>query len=167
MQDIKNLYEGGTSTAKIAEKYNSNGESVRLILKKMGVKVRSRKEACSKYDLDESFFDKIDNEVKAYWLGFLTADGGVVNHQIILSLSSKDEVHISKFLVESPTFMVGEVQRVRHGSREDIFNISSLLYANSTVYLDRKFAIAKSIYENPYFKLRKNSKIKQTCEQAN
>jgi hypothetical protein len=39
LQDIKNLYEGGTSTAKIAEKYNSNGESVRLILKKMELKL--------------------------------------------------------------------------------------------------------------------------------
>jgi len=31
-----------------------------------------------KYNLEESFFTKIDNEEKAYWLGFLSGDGAIV-----------------------------------------------------------------------------------------
>jgi hypothetical protein len=110
-----------------------------------------------------------------YWRGVFDGDGciSITGKRKELSLCGNEHMlnGYSKFLktkgVNSKITPCKSIYRVRHGSREDIFNISSLLYANSTVYLDRKFAIAKSIYENPYFKLRKNSKIKQTCEQAN
>ena len=44
-------------------------------------------------------FEKIDNEEKAYWLGFLYADGNVSlkEDKIELSLAEKDLNHIKKF----------------------------------------------------------------------
>lgn len=47
-------------------------------------------------------FDKIDTEEKAYWLGFILADGGVRKHKsgstyLKLALSNKDEEHLKKF----------------------------------------------------------------------
>lgn len=49
--------------------------------------------------IDESIFDIIDSEEKAYWLGFLYADGYIsINHfQVELSLSAIDIEHIRKF----------------------------------------------------------------------
>ena len=49
--------------------------------------------------IDDSVFDKIDTEEKAYWLGFLYADGSISSssYQIELSLSSVDVNHIKKF----------------------------------------------------------------------
>lgn len=50
-----------------------------------------------KYNLDESFFTKIDNEEKAYWLGFLSGDGTIVGHRVKLRLAIKDSAHLKKF----------------------------------------------------------------------
>ena len=48
---------------------------------------------------DNSVFDIIDTEEKAYWLGFLYADGSVgkTNNNVELSLSVKDISHLEKF----------------------------------------------------------------------
>lgn len=62
----------------------------------------------SKYSFDESFFDDIDCEKKAYWLGFMMADGfitskrerekrGVETQCFGITLSSKDIEHLEKF----------------------------------------------------------------------
>lgn len=49
--------------------------------------------------IDPTVFDSIDTEEKAYWLGFLYADGavGTNNHLIYLGLAKKDEKHVQKF----------------------------------------------------------------------
>lgn len=45
------------------------------------------------------FFDVIDTEEKAYWLGFFTADGGLWSNgkQLSIQLSTKDKSHLTKF----------------------------------------------------------------------
>lgn len=60
-----------------------------------------------KASFNETIFDSIDTEEKAYWLGFLFADGTIsssplrndakTQYQIELSLSSKDLSHLEKF----------------------------------------------------------------------
>lgn len=42
-------------------------------------------------------FDIIDNEEKAYWLGFLAADAYISNKQLSLRLAEKDKDHLLKF----------------------------------------------------------------------
>lgn len=96
-EKIQHLYKSGLSTAKIAKKFNVNPETIRKFLHKNKIKVRTRAEACTKYKLDSSFFDLINTEEKAYWLGFLTADGGIVGNQLVLSLKKTDTTHIEKF----------------------------------------------------------------------
>jgi hypothetical protein len=54
------------------------------------------------YTLNERFFEKIDNEEKAYWLGFLYADGYITKrkmgqHVLGLKLAIKDYKHLIKF----------------------------------------------------------------------
>ncbi|MBU2634992.1 hypothetical protein KJ841_00760 [Patescibacteria group bacterium] len=50
-----------------------------------------------KYNLDESFFKKINNEEKAYWLGFLSGDGAITENKVRITLSIKDKKHLKKF----------------------------------------------------------------------
>lgn len=60
----------------------------------------------SKYTYDLNYFKKIDNQEKAYWLGFLYADGSVNTFYddgklrsmtLEIGLSIKDEEHLVKF----------------------------------------------------------------------
>lgn len=50
---------------------------------------------------NENYFENIDNEHKAYWFGFLMADGCVflrgTTPKVCLELSIKDKNHLSKF----------------------------------------------------------------------
>ena len=45
-------------------------------------------------------FDKIDNEEKAYWLGFIVADGylNLDKHMLRIKLGHKDKQHLIKFI---------------------------------------------------------------------
>jgi hypothetical protein len=55
-------------------------------------------------NLNESYFENIDTREKAYWLGFLYADGGItVNKKtqckrLVINLHKKDEIIIDKFI---------------------------------------------------------------------
>ena len=51
------------------------------------------------YECNEKFFDVIDTEEKAYWLGFLYADGCIANdtHYMSLVLSISDKEHLIEF----------------------------------------------------------------------
>ena len=55
-----------------------------------------------KYSYNENFFEKIDNEIKAYWLGFLYADGGITvgkrSKNLEITLGEKDKNHLTKFV---------------------------------------------------------------------
>lgn len=50
------------------------------------------------YHVNDNAFDTIDTEAKAYWLGFLFADGCVIHNNLLLELSCVDYGHIEKFL---------------------------------------------------------------------
>lgn len=52
-----------------------------------------------KHSVDENYFASIDSEKKAYWLGFLLADGSLPSrkHEFRLKLSMKDKSHLAAF----------------------------------------------------------------------
>jgi predicted DNA-binding protein YlxM (UPF0122 family) len=56
-------------------------------------------ESKKKYRENTNFFDDIDSEEKAYWLGFLMADGSIRDYMIRLGLGRKDKDHLEKFIV--------------------------------------------------------------------
>jgi hypothetical protein len=57
-----------------------------------------------KYNFNENYFEKIDTEEKAYWLGFITADGSInlgygkqKFYQLHINLKGGDYSHLEKF----------------------------------------------------------------------
>ena len=102
-EQMLKLYDSGLSTIKIANIFNCAPGVVYSALKDVGCKFRSNKVNSRKYTLDESYFSKIDTHEKAYWLGFIAADGYVSNNNrygtkyIGITLNANDIEHLYKF----------------------------------------------------------------------
>ena len=95
-------YEDGLSYKKISEKYRISESSVRKMILPF-VNVRNNKSETSRtYSLNENYFDYIDSEVKAYYIGLLYADGynREDRNTIVLSLQEEDGYIIEKLFNE-------------------------------------------------------------------
>lgn len=70
------LYQNGMSLAKIENKYGYSRTVVRRIFHEHNWEIRNRYDAIyNKYSYNHHYFDNIDNPNKAYFIGFLYADG--------------------------------------------------------------------------------------------
>jgi hypothetical protein len=95
LAEAETLFAQGISRTKIARMVRVNDNILVSHFKSVGLIT-----SMSKYVYDETIFSKIDNEEKAYWLGFLYADGSITNsdrYSLELSLKESDREHIVKF----------------------------------------------------------------------
>lgn len=101
LEEIIELYNNGVPPVQIAEKFNCCTVNITRRLKKAGINfIRDYSKMrlptrINKHKVNESFFDFIDNEAKAYFLGLMFSDGSVSKNQFYLKL--KDEDIILKF----------------------------------------------------------------------
>ncbi|UOE58139.1 LAGLIDADG family homing endonuclease [Cytobacillus oceanisediminis] len=100
-QAVIQMYLDGVPMIRIAEQFEGmKHHHVDWILRKHGIPKRSNKQNSRKYEVDHHYFDVIDTEEKAYWLGFLAADGyvrGGNRCEVGMSLEIKDIGHVDKF----------------------------------------------------------------------
>lgn len=110
------MYNEGETYSVIAKAINTKADKVSKYLKTLGYGVRPHNKlknhdylsASRKNKVNENFFKIIDTEEKAYWLGFLYADGYVCKkhdksgHEkggsVELCLQERDKYHIQNFL---------------------------------------------------------------------
>ena len=92
----KEYLETGISLTKMSEKYEISRSILTNRFKKLGIEIVNRQ---NEVKFDESAFDLIDSEEKAYWLGFIYADGYIDANKFIfeISLKSSDKEHLEKF----------------------------------------------------------------------
>lgn len=95
---VINLYKSGMSQYAIAKKFEVTHGKVQSILRKHKVTIRLGNQN-KKYVCNDNYFSKIDSHEKAYWLGFLAADGSVSkdDNEISIGLAHKDLSHIEAF----------------------------------------------------------------------
>lgn len=103
-EDIVNAYLSDISNtcASLGRKHNVDYKTIKYTLKKHNVKIRNDISRIKrKYTLNESFFEKIDTEEKAYFLGFLYADGYLnYKHKILgISLQERDKDILEKLRI--------------------------------------------------------------------
>lgn len=87
-----------------------------------------------KYSLDETYFDNIDTSEKAYWLGFIAADGCVQNNERVycleIALQKRDRDHLLKFAEhigsDSPVTPTVQNMRIRLHSRHLMESLANL-----------------------------------------
>lgn len=93
-------YIKGCGCTTISRKYNISSTTVHNILKRNNIKSRTHRKAQMKYTFNEDYFENIDTEEKAYWLGFIYADGTLIKQQyanaLKIDLSSCDISHLHK-----------------------------------------------------------------------
>lgn len=93
---IPQLIERKLSAKEISQELNISRTTVHRYCVKLGINIPNHHNALK---FNNTIFDSIDTEEKAYWLGFLFADGGVssTSNVITLSLKRDDLEHLEKF----------------------------------------------------------------------
>lgn len=107
---IISKYNEGVSPYKmvktIPELYNKRPSVIYGVLKRKGIKSHNEYPLTEEqrlqrrtYNVNDDYFNIIDNEHKAYWLGFIYADGYIksTKDEIGISLSINDKSHLEKF----------------------------------------------------------------------
>ena len=104
-ETIPALYQAGFTTPELAKIIGIDPDTVLTRLKRKAI---TRRKGGTKYLFDYECFAEPLNEKKAYWLGFLFADGCIFNRKrirhpkwsnwgLILTLGRKDIKHLEKF----------------------------------------------------------------------
>lgn len=103
-EQVLELLGQGYSIQEVSRELSVNRSSIFKRLKKLNIHVPNRHNSTK---FNNTVFDRIDTEEKAYWLGFLYADGylSASAYRIELSLAIKDLPHLRKFadFLEYPT----------------------------------------------------------------
>ena len=100
---IRCKYNEGLSQTKIGELMECSQKLISQLMKEYNISIRTNREQALKSICNEDFFEVIDTEEKAYWLGFMYADGYILNkrkhsgYSIGISLTESDIHHIEKF----------------------------------------------------------------------
>jgi hypothetical protein len=124
--DLVTLYLDGVSIKELSKKYDRAESSVRDLIKRRGVKLRPLTEVNRKFEIHEDFFNVIDTDEKAYFLGFLYADGNVKTNKnmVVLVLKESDREileRLNKLIhVDKPLFLE---KNKRDGDRENTVGI--------------------------------------------
>jgi len=93
-------YVNGMSGVQIQDKYNIGQWTIYRMLKRNGVKLRPAS-GHRIYQLDESYFEIINTEEKAYDFGWICADGGVDKYPtycLQIGIAQKDKHMLVEFL---------------------------------------------------------------------
>ena len=100
LEIYNNYYLKGISTCKLAEMFGHTHKYYLYAFNKYNLPVRSNKTNSRKYNLNQNYFENIDSHEKAYWLGFIYADGYIRKNEnskkFGIALSIKDKPHLEK-----------------------------------------------------------------------
>lgn len=91
-EDIAERYQKGDSVLSLSREFDISSQSIYSLLKTRGIKREKRK-----YKHNEQYFDQIDTEEKAYWLGFFFADGTIDRNTFGFHIGKMDEPHLHLF----------------------------------------------------------------------
>lgn len=104
INEMKELYNNGISLKNIGEKFKVSRSVITRVFKENEITIQKDNH---KYKADYRVFEKIDSPEKAYWLGFLAADGTIYQRldssaggdSVILNIHQKDRMHLEKFKI--------------------------------------------------------------------
>lgn len=110
LKEYFNTPELDRSLTKLGKKYEVKRQTLSKRLKLNGEEVINYQ---NRIRFDENVFDHIDTEEKAYWLGFIFADGCILQNEkrFQMNLSIRDIEHMKKFM----RFLKSELKPLKNG----------------------------------------------------
>lgn len=141
--NIIRLYKSGLGQNKISKQTGIRKWIVNRVLKENNIFLIGSK----RNNVDDTFFENINTEEKAYWLGFLFADGYVRIRnskygELKLKLQSKDKGHIEAFksIIKSTNTVKDIVERYTYNGKiknatSTTFSIYSTKIVNDLINL--------------------------------
>jgi intein-encoded DNA endonuclease-like protein len=101
LERILELYNQGLPQIQIAEKLGCTNSNIGRRLKKAGIIYKKntsliRHSRIGRYKVDEDYFETIDTEGKAYFLGLMYSDGSVSNAGFYLKMKDEDVIQLLK-----------------------------------------------------------------------
>lgn len=147
-EEILKAYYDGMSKKDITKNFNLTVRTYSALMKESSINAKRK----NKYVLNEEYFDNIDTQRKAYWLGFIAADGCITEtNYFAFSLKDKDILYDFKNDID----YTGEIKTVinKYGTYYRI-NFSSKLFCDNL----RKIGISerKSLIYNDLPDIRPN-----------
>ena len=99
---LPTLYRSGASICQLAETFGVSPQAVYQFLRREGTPIRPLSVSHTRYRCNHAFFQVVNTEATAYWLGFLSADGHISPRKrsvdvLTLTLSTHDQTHLDHF----------------------------------------------------------------------
>ena len=141
VEEYKNTALYDRSINKIALKYGINRKTLKKYLIQQNIEIVANG---GRTNFNFDFFETIDTEEKAYWLGFLYADGyiGSKDFSVGLNISLKDIDHLKKFndaLDYKKGLNISETHQFHSTSNKN--KNGEIMYMVSTVIRNKKLWI--------------------------
>jgi hypothetical protein len=102
LDNFINDYKSGKTYSQLEEIYGLERECVATTLNRCNIERRPNIKI-RESNVNDNYFETIDTEEKAYWLGFITTDGCVTKghtnrvNTLTIHLANKDREHLEKF----------------------------------------------------------------------
>lgn len=121
------------SLYKLARIFHHSESTIKKHLLLNGIHIRDLRES-HELPFDKMYFEQIDTPEKAYWLGFIYADGSISKRNVFsIKLSIKDKEHLYKFKKDiNSQHIIGEYEmNTKYGNiKYCMFNIHSIHLCN-------------------------------------
>lgn len=137
----------------IAKMCNVSGDTIEYWRKKFDIpKSENGKQIKRKNKLNENYFEVIDTEHKAYWLGFIMADGCITRtekngpyNRFEFNLKEEDKAHLEKFQKDlQSNYKIKEIEK--RNKKRDFNSVVCNIRINSRKLVDS--LIKNEIYPN-------------------
>lgn len=98
--EIIEEYKNGSSIRTLEKKFHVHRLTIKKIIEGNGLIYRNKSVAHQKIKINSNYFEKIDSSSKAYFLGFIYADGNVYKNHLKIDINKKDINLLKVFLQE-------------------------------------------------------------------
>lgn len=148
-------YKAGMSSIRLSKKYDFNPNTILSNFRRLGLKIRSNKENLRRYNINHNYFNTIDTEDKAYFLGFIYADGYVVkmeseSSRVGITLAERDIEILEKFNTYTDSSYPINRYESKSGYSKGSFYVR-LLITSETMFSD---LVKHGVFENKTFTLK-------------